>query len=277
MAWVLLRRPHNKRIPNWRLFSMSRISGYTDETRVESVYWSTSAFELKVTSLILWEKYDSADSMTDTDLSKYDVPSTYLFKGTLARTIGLNCGLSIELFLKACIIEKLGNLPKSLMLHNLSNLAEKAGVIFSSTEIDRLNILTEYITWAGKYPSGKNDNSVEELIKNMDALGVKKPECYCTLPCTQDQYLEIWNKIVSHYSGIRGFGELSHEGEYVKPFKKGKVWRVVLEEDELGKTTICTFTDNLTVAEAFILAEKMNHERVAINGVFNKRYFTSEM
>jgi hypothetical protein len=256
---------------------MSKISGYTDKTRVESVYWSTSAFELKVTSLILWEKYDSSDLMTDTELSKYDVPSTYLFKGTLARTIGLNCGLSIELFLKACIIERLGNLPKNLMLHNLSKLAEEAGVVFSSTEIDRLNILTEYITWAGKYPASKNDNSVEELIKKMDALGVQNPECYSARPCTQDQYLVVWNKIARHYSGIGGFGELSPDGEYVKPFKKGKVWRVVLEEDELGKTTICTFAENLTVAEAFILAEKMNHERVAINGAYNKHYFTSEM
>jgi hypothetical protein len=252
-------------------------SSYSDKTKIESVYWSTSAFELKVTSMVLWEKYDASDSMPASHISKYDVPSAYLFKGTLARTIGLNSGLSIELFLKACIIESLGNLPKKFMMHDLCKLAKRAGVIFSSVEIERLEVLTEYITWAGKYPSGKNDNSVEELIKKMDAMGVDNPECYSSLPCTQEQYLVLWNKIVRHYSGIGGFGELSPDGDYIKPFNKGKVWKVVLEEDEVGKTTICNFSENLTVAEAFILAEQMNSGRVSENGVYNQRYFTSEM
>jgi hypothetical protein len=256
---------------------MSKSSSYTGKTKIESVYWSTSAFELKVTSIVLWEKYDDSDSMAASDLAKYDVPSTYLFKGTLARTIGLNCGLSIELFLKACIIERLGNLPKKFMIHNLYKLAEKAGVIFSSVETERLKILTEYITWAGKYPSGKNDNSVEDLINKMDALGVDNAECYSSLPCTQEQYLVLWNKIVRHYGGIGGFGELSPDGEYIKPFKKGEVWKVVFEEDEVEKTTICDFAENLIFAEAFILTEQMNNERVSKNGVYNKRYFTSEM
>jgi hypothetical protein len=62
------------------------------------------------------------------------------------------CGLSLELIYKAIIIEK-GN--KFKPVHKLIYLAQKAGLKIDSHTEGILEILTESISWQGKYPIPK--------------------------------------------------------------------------------------------------------------------------
>jgi len=250
---------------------------YTSKTKVESVFWATSAFELHVTARILWESYDGASSFPEERLRRLHVSSQYALKGSLARTIGLNAGLSLELFLKACVVERHGELPNQQFHHRLRDIALAGGVIFNTEELEKLDILTEFIYWAGKYPSNKDEHSVENLAKKMQDSGVTDAMDYTTAPIELRDYENIWDKIARHYSGIGGFGTLSADGEYLKPFKAGEVWKVVKETQDPHSTSLSDHASNLTVAEAYILAEKLNHEREAESGAFEDRYYTDEM
>lgn len=203
--------------------------------------------------------------------------SQFSLKGALARTIGLNAGLSLELFLKACVVERHGELPSKQFHHRLRDIASAGGVIFNAQELEKLDILTEFIYWAGKYPSNKDEHSVENLAKKMQQSGVADAMNYTTAPIELRNYEELWEKIARHYGGIGGVGTLSPDGEYLKPFKVGEVWKVVKEVQAPQSTSESDHATNLIVAEAYILAEKLNHERKAKNGTFEERYYTVEM
>jgi hypothetical protein len=250
---------------------------HTSRTKVESVFWATSAFELHVTARILWESYDDASAVLEERLRRLHVSSPYFLKGALARTIGLNAGLSLELFLKACVVERYGELPRGQFHHRLRDIATAGGVIFNTQELERLDILTEFIYWAGKYPSNKDEHSVENLAKKMQDSGVADAMNYTTVPIDLSVYEELWQKIAIHYQGIGGFGTLSPEGEYLKPFKAGTDWKVVKESQDSHSTSLTDRASNMTIVEAYILAEKLNHDRELKDGAFDERYYTDEM
>ncbi len=248
---------------------------YPKKAKSESVYWSTSAHELHVTARVLWGSFEASDTILTETMQEMGVGNSYLMRGCLARTIALNAGLSIELFLKACVIELKGELPNNMFHHKLIALTECAGVIFSADELKKLSILTEFIYWAGKYPIDKSDESLANLVRKMEDAGVTAPADYATCPITQEEYLEIWKKLSVHFMGIGGFGELQSDGSYQKPFKEGKVWKVVKEVSEPARTSIEDHQNDLTVAEAYVLAEKLNSEREASH--IQTRYYTDEM
>jgi len=223
---------------------------YPKKANTESVFWNTSAHELFVTSLLLWDTYYLPEAVSEEKMEELGVNSPIELQCSLARTIGLNAGLSIELFLKACLVELRGELPNNAFHHDLVKIADSAGVIFNTQETEKLSILTEYIFWAGKYPTGKFDSSLKDLVDKMNASGVKNAEDYNTCPLQKSEYLKLWEKIKRHYFCIGGFGEFSEEEEkYIKPFKEGKVWKVVKEISDLETFSLSDHKTVLTVAE----------------------------
>ena len=64
------------------------------------------------------------------------------------------CGLSLELLYKAIILETGGEPPAT---HNLHKLASSAKIVMDADDLELLDVLTDHIVWAGKYPVPKGD------------------------------------------------------------------------------------------------------------------------
>ncbi|MCP4551327.1 MAG: HEPN domain-containing protein [Bacteroidetes bacterium] len=61
-----------------------------------------------------------------------------------------NAGLSIELGLKAIAVAKSNDFPKT---HNLNKLVKSSGIEITSDQEATLELLSEFIIWAGRYPT----------------------------------------------------------------------------------------------------------------------------
>lgn len=71
------------------------------------------------------------------------------------------CGLSFEVLFKAIVVEK-GGKP-NMRIHNLRALASDACVALTEKQKGQLDLLSEYITWAGRYPVSKEREAFNKL------------------------------------------------------------------------------------------------------------------
>lgn len=106
------------------------ITGYTltnERAREES--WHTSAISFHECASILAQHKDS-------------------LQGGM-RVFLVNVALSLELLLKAIIVAQGESAPP---IHELRNLADKAGVGFTKNQKATLELLEEIFKWSGRYP-----------------------------------------------------------------------------------------------------------------------------
>jgi hypothetical protein len=246
---------------------------YAEKVQRESIFWFASAGELHLAAKLLWDAYDSPDSR----ITIYSNNMGLHLKSAMPRTFTMNAGLSIELALKACIIQRFKKLSKEQYTHNLLFLKNEAGLILDKNQQDKVTILTEFISWAGRYPQGKKDTAYDELVQKLKTLNIDNPSALDSTPITWEEYHCIWQKILYHYVGIGGSGTVTIDGRWIPEFKEGPVWKVIKETQNHDSISLQDFKMDLTVAEAFILAEKLNDERIAKNNVFEDRYYTQEM
>ncbi|HAZ13263.1 MAG: hypothetical protein A2X86_00455 [Bdellovibrionales bacterium GWA2_49_15] len=246
---------------------------YSKKVQNESIFWIMSAGELHLSAKIIWEAYNSNIPQFENYSQKMGIH----LQSALPRTFAMNAGLSIELGIKACILQRYSTLSQEHYIHNLIKLKEYAGIILDERQQKQLDILTEFISWAGRYPIGKAVNSFDVLMDKLESIGIDAPWESHTLPIIWDEYNKIWNKIIYHFQGIGGGGSISETGNWISDFKGGLIWKVVKESQIENSSTFQDYEANLTVAEAFILAEKLNSERFAINGMYMESYFTAEM
>lgn len=74
-----------------------------------------------------------------------------------SRPFALNAALSIELILKSILAKKGAAIPDGNDGHDLRTLCTKAGVGLTTTQMTTLELLTEIIVWAGRYPAAKTE------------------------------------------------------------------------------------------------------------------------
>jgi hypothetical protein len=68
----------------------------------------------------------------------------------LRRPYLMLCGISLEVLFKAIVVAK-GEKPNT-KTHDLRTLASNAGVAFTAKQQGQLDLLSQYIAWAGRYP-----------------------------------------------------------------------------------------------------------------------------
>lgn len=69
-----------------------------------------------------------------------------------SRPFAFNAALSLELIFKAILAKKRSPVPKGQSGHDLRSLCEKAEMNLSSEQMTTLELMTEEIIWAGRYP-----------------------------------------------------------------------------------------------------------------------------
>ncbi len=115
-----------------------------------------------------------------------------------------NAGLSIELGLKAIAVAKSIDFSKT---HNLNKLVELSGMEITSDQETTLEMLSEIIIWAGRYPTPKNEDTWDKYndeIKEKITIRSKKGHGGSVLANplrfpTLENYHCIWSIINATY------------------------------------------------------------------------------
>lgn len=131
-----------------------------------SIYWYNKSSDLRSSAAALSSVMGKENS--DEIVKKYKFGEGFKMEVAIGNVFWMICGLSLELLYKAIIIEK-GN--KFKKVHELKYLAEEAGLKIDSYTEGILEILTESISWQGKYPIPKEKDK-EKLVKFSILLNV---------------------------------------------------------------------------------------------------------
>ncbi len=141
---MMKRRPIDSRIP--------KASWDIQHKRVSELHitWQLSAASLRYASEVLFAQLER-------DLARPRGNGTFKsYRPSLNPTGLMLAGLMIENLAKAALVSRGSPLDKkgaiSLKSHKLLDLVEGLGVKLSEEEALLLERLTEFITWAGKYP-----------------------------------------------------------------------------------------------------------------------------
>lgn len=113
-------------------------------------YWN-KAESLRSGAVVIWHAYNG----TDTSISPQSLGfgEGFSFHVSLPPIFYFLTGLSIEVLLKA--ICRAHNKPPN-DIHRLVDLSESAGIPLGDNDKIILRALTEYVYWAGRYPTPKN-------------------------------------------------------------------------------------------------------------------------
>jgi hypothetical protein len=117
------------------------------------------------------------------------------------RPFSFNAALSLELVLKCILAKKKITIPSGPNGHNLQILSEKANVTITDKQKMTLEILTEILIWAGRYPAPKTpeawDRYQDEILES-HVVQNKSGNVYSALADretfpTWENYERIWN------------------------------------------------------------------------------------
>ena len=78
------------------------------------------------------------------------------------RPFALNAALSLELIFKAILARKQVPLPSGKDGHDLRKLCRKAGVTISDKQMTTLELMTEEIIWAARYPAPNTEDRMDD-------------------------------------------------------------------------------------------------------------------
>jgi hypothetical protein len=166
---------------------------YERETNL-SIYWFNRANDLRGAAGAVWFAIENS---TDQIRDFLGMDSGYSFSIACPSVYLMLCGLSLELLYKALIVE-LGKKPPET--HNLRQLSSLANVTLSTEDLELIDILTDHIQWAGKYPVPKGDRTKwnQHVERMSSALTTRIPGSSINIRRTNhrlnwNDFARIWN------------------------------------------------------------------------------------
>lgn len=161
-----------------------------------SIYWANRASDLRGAAGAVWFAIEN-ESSSDQVRSMLGMEQHYRFSAACPLVFFMLCGLSLELLYKALIVED-GKKPPAI--HDLRELSTRAHINFTVEDLRLIDLLTDHILWAGKYPVPKGgepewDRHVEQMNSALTS-----PVCGISIPVVRrneclswDDYTRIWN------------------------------------------------------------------------------------
>jgi HEPN domain-containing protein len=124
-----------------------------------------------------------------------------------SRPFVMNAALSLELILKSILAKNATTIPDGADGHNLCALCERAKVGLSEKQMTTLELLTETIIWAGRYPGPKNekrwddyqDRILEKHIVRSTKGNVSSTVANRETFPTWENYKKIWESCVAEF------------------------------------------------------------------------------
>lgn len=123
------------------------------------------------------------------------------------RPFALNAGFSLELVFKAVLAKKRIKIPIGASGHDLCELCAIADVKLSVKQMKTLELLTETVVWAGRYPAPTSEKRWDDYQDRVFEKHIERsrtgnsyfaranPE---TFP-DWENYAKIWNACVAEY------------------------------------------------------------------------------
>lgn len=126
------------------------------------------------------------------------------------RPFAFNAALSLELIFKGILIRRNLPVPDGPSGHDLVSLCAKADVNLSDNQKITLELLSETIVWAGRYPAPKTEkrwNEYQDVIFEKHVIR-SSTENRFSLMANRDtfpdweNYLKIWNVCVAEFEAV---------------------------------------------------------------------------
>ncbi len=128
-----------------------------------------------------------------------------------SRPFVFNAALSLELLLKAILVKKQLEIPSGSTGHNLCSLCVKAQVPLDEHQMVTLELMSEEIVWAGRYPVPKREKDwneyhdkilekhiIRETIGNVTTVLANRKTF-----SNRDNYEKIWKKCMATLRATR--------------------------------------------------------------------------
>lgn len=206
---------------------------YYERAKNFSIYWINRANDFHASALVTWEAmHHSSSEFIINKLGK-----EFNLEIALPPVFSYLCATSLELLLKACLIElrfkqELINtlestnkktinedevnfeLEQDFFTHDLCKLSKDINLALTSKEKTLLKILTNVLYWHGKYPIPKNKKVYSEFSLILDECMVRSERLEKTgsklrgkffdpeIRLNLDNYEKIWVKAEAHFSNI---------------------------------------------------------------------------
>ena len=131
-----------------------------DKLKSSPIDWYKKSYNLRVSAGII--SFSKEQQFSDPIRSKLKLRKDFNLDTATWTIFPMMCGLSLELLYKSICIAKKAAFKEN---HNLTKLANSAGLEYSATQNALLKIYTESIIWHGKYPVPKENqkNLLTEL------------------------------------------------------------------------------------------------------------------
>jgi len=168
-------------------------------------YWMRKAEALRASAGAVWYCYSTHDGEFFEALGIEPAAS---MSGDTLRVYRMLCGMSLELAYKASLVA-MGQKIKAT--HNLVWLAEQVCFTPSPKQRGLLALLSECVTWEGRYPCPKDEISLEYSVylhyenlfrkvrtDNLTVLEAVEPD-----PLNWDGYNELWKSAAAAYEWHR--------------------------------------------------------------------------
>ncbi len=202
---------------------------YYERKRKLSIYWKNQANDFYASAIVI----NDAIGNDSTQAIKEKLGNGYSLRAALPSVFAFICGTSLELNLKACLVEKLFQdqivkifdktgkkkvsedevfleLEKEFFTHNLCDLAGKIDLDLSCKEKNFLKLLTHEIYWQARYPIPKDIKILEEYSTFVDDVifepkrqahttGLRARKFDSEMIINWENYEKIWLKVESFY------------------------------------------------------------------------------
>ena len=132
------------------------MSNFQEKNKI-SQYWINKAFDLKWSAWVIWLGIENNTELLELWFSRWFDSRIACFNSFI-----MLFGLSLELLLKGIIVQNWWISPNS---HKLKNLSEKAKIDYNKSDIELLNLLSEWIMWYGKYPTPIKEDEYDNFLK----------------------------------------------------------------------------------------------------------------
>lgn len=123
-----------------------------------SVFWYNKSSDLRASAGVLWASINDSEQATAAE--KLGFPPSFSFSIACRPVYHMLCGMSLELLLKAVLVDR-GIEPKAT--HNLVDLSQAAAIALTNTQTGLFRILSDASIWEGRYPVPKQERYLRDL------------------------------------------------------------------------------------------------------------------
>jgi len=180
------------------------MENHRERVKKYSNYWFNRSSDLKGTAAALWIAAGDKSFCTNV-VQKCGFASGFSIPMVVSEPFLMICGMSLELFFKAVAMEK--GVAINMSHHDLRKHAKIAELKYSTQDSELLEILSHYVSWAGRYPTPKSDSEYDRLQKlHHKRFSQPSPAGFGRVPVNPlewEDFSRLWNVAYVEFSTLK--------------------------------------------------------------------------